>query len=66
MNYSIQKLMDDFYRKISEDDFKMLETVSPDVAFNYVTFLYKKFYSAYPTGEVYEILFDRFHKRVAA
>ena len=66
MNYSIQKLVDDFYRKIGDDDMKMFENLSPEVALNYVTFLYKKFYSAYPTGEVYETLQDRFCKKVAA
>ncbi|MBI3590650.1 MAG: hypothetical protein HY094_04640 [Candidatus Melainabacteria bacterium] len=66
MNYSIQKLVDDFIKKIGTDDLKMLETVSPDVAINYVYFLYKKFYEAYPTGEVYEILNFMFAKRRAA
>ena len=63
MNYSVQKLIDDFIKKIGTDDLKMLETIAPDVAFNYVYFLYKKFYDAYPTGEVYEILNHIFLKR---
>lgn len=66
MNYSIQKLIDDFIKKIGEDEMKMLQTVSPDVAFNYVFFLYKKFYGAYPTGELYEVLSDKFARRQAA
>ena len=66
MNYSIQKLIDDFINRIGPDDLKMLENVSPDVAFNYVFFLYKKFYGAYPTGELYEILADKFSRREAA
>lgn len=66
MNYSIQKLVDDFIRKVGEDDLKMLETISPDVALNYVYFLYKKFYEAYPSGEVYEALNSIFAKRQAA
>ena len=66
MNYSIQKLIDDFIKKIGADDLKMLETVSPEVAFNYVYFLYKKFYEAYPTGEVYEILNSIFAERRVA
>ena len=66
MNYSIQKLIDDFIKKIGMDELKMLETVAPDVAFNYVYFLYKKFYDAYPTGELYQILRCIFiQKRVA-
>ena len=66
MNYSIQKLIEDFFKRIGSDDMKMLETVSPDVGFNYILFLYRKFYSAYPTGEVYEILQDKFCKKAAA
>ena len=66
MNYSLQKLLDDFIRRIGEDDLRMLETVSPEVAFNYVFFLYKKFYDAYPTGELFETLYDKFSKRQAA
>jgi len=66
VNYSIQKLVDDFLKKIGTDDLKMLETISPEVAFNYVYFLYKKYYEAYPTGELYEILNYIFAKRRAA
>jgi len=66
MNYSIQKLIDDFIKKIGTDDLKMLETVAPEVAFNYIYFLYKKFYDAYPTGEMYETLNYIFQKRRAA
>lgn len=66
MNYSIQKLIDNFITRIGEDDIKMLERVPPGSAFNYVYFLYKKFYDAYPSGEVYEFLKDRFLKRIAA
>ena len=44
----------------------MLETVPPETAFNYVYFLYKKFYEAYPTGEVYNALTDMFSKQKAA
>lgn len=58
--------MDDFIKKIGTDDLKMLETVAPEVAFNYVYFLYKKFYDAYPTGEMYETLNYIFQKRRAA
>ena len=66
MNYSIQKLLDDFVSKVGEDDLKMLETVPPQTAFNYVYFLYKKFYEAYPTGEVYNALADMFSRQKAA
>ena len=66
MNYSMQKLIDDFVKKIGTDDLKMLQTVSPDVAFNYILFLYNKFYGAYPTGELYKILADKFAKMEAA
>lgn len=66
MNYSIQKLIDDFVKKIGEDDIKMLQTVSPDIAVNYIFFLYKKFYGAYPTGEVYELLANKFTEKEAA
>lgn len=66
MNYSIQKLVNDFISRVGDDDLKMLETVPPQTAFNYVYFLYKKFYEAYPTGEVYDALADRFAKQQAA
>ena len=66
MNYSIQKLFDDFLKKIGLDELKMLDTVSPDAAFNYVFFLYKKFYGDYPTGEIYKALELRFAQREAA
>ena len=66
MNYSIQKLIDDFIRKVGDDELKMLQNVSPDVAFNYVYFLYKKFYDAYPSGEMYEALKYMFAHRNAA
>jgi len=56
MNYSTQKLINDFISKVGESDLKMLETVPSQTAFNYVYFLYKKFYEAYPTGEVYNAL----------
>ena len=66
MNESIKKLIDDFMKKVGNDDLKMLETVPPEVALNYVYFLYNKFYEAYPTGDLYEILADMFIKRKAA
>ncbi len=66
MNYSIQKLIEDFIKKIGEEDLKTIDTVSPEVALNYVVFLYRKFYSAYPTGDVYEILVEKFAKTKAA
>ena len=66
MNYSIQKLINDFLKKLGSDDIKMLETVPKEAAFNYVYFLYKKFYEAYPTGEVYNELSNMFLKRKAA
>ena len=66
MNHAIQKLYDDFLRKIGDDELKMLETVSPDSAFNYVFFLYRKLYGDYPTGELYEALEERFLNRKAA
>ena len=66
MNYSIQKLVDDFVKRIGEDDLKMLQAVPIDTAFNYIYFLYKKFYGAYPTGEIYEVLADMFSSKQAA
>ena len=66
MNYSIQKLIDDFVSKVGDDDLKMLETVPSQTAFNYVYFLYKKFYEAYPTGEVYNALAEMFTQQKAA
>lgn len=66
MNYSIQKLLDDFINKIGNDDLKMLDTVSPDAAFNYIFFLYKKIYGDFPTGELFEVLYGKFAKRQAA
>ena len=66
MNYSTQKLINDFISKVGEGDLKMLETVPPQTAFNYVYFLYKKFYEAYPTGEVYDMLANMFTKQQAA
>ena len=66
MNYSIQKLIDDFVSKVGDDDLKMLETVPTETAFNYVYFLYKKFYEAYPTGDVYNALADMFSQQKAA
>ena len=66
MNYSTQKLINDFISKVGEGDLKMLETVPPQTAFNYVYFLYKKFYEAYPTGEVYNTLAEIFSKEKAA
>ena len=66
MNHSIQKLIDDFINKIGPNDLKMLETVSAESAFNYIFFLYKKIYGDYPTGELYEILKEKFLKRLAA
>lgn len=66
MNYSIQKLIDDFTSRIGQDEMKMLETVSPEVSFNYIFFLYKKFYGDYPTGELYEALADKFSGQIAA
>lgn len=66
MNYSIQKLIDDFIKRIGEDELKMLETVSPEAAFNYAFFLYKKFYGDYPSGDLYKLLEERFFKKAAA
>ena len=66
MNYSMQKLFDDFIKKIGSGDMKSLEGMSGDVAFNYVYFLYNKFYEAYPTGEMYEALQNRFARSLAA
>lgn len=66
MNYSMQKLFDDFIKKIGDSDIKSLEGMSAEVAFNYVYFLYNKFYEAYPTGEMYEALQSRFARRMAA
>lgn len=66
MNYSIQKLIDDFIKRIGPDDLKMLETVPPPTAFNYIFFLYKKFYGDYPSGELYKILEEKFLKQRAA
>ena len=66
MNYSIQKLIDDFISKVGDDDLKMLETVPTQTALNYVYFLYKKFYEAYPTGEVYNALAEMFSQKKAA
>ena len=66
MNYAIQKLIDDFINKIGSDEVRMLETVSPEVAFNYIFFLYKKFYGDYPSGELYNILAEKFTSRKAA
>ncbi len=66
MNYSIQKLIEDFFKRLGEEDLKTLDGVSADVALNYVVFLYRKFYSAYPTGEVYEFLVNKFSKTQAA
>ena len=66
MNYSTQKLINDFVSKVGESDLKMLETVPTQTAFNYVYFLYKKFYEAYPTGEVYNALAEMFSQQKAA
>ncbi len=66
MNDSIKKLLDDFMKKVGNDDLKMLETVPPQTALNYVYFLYKKFYEDYPTGEVYNALAEMFSKQKAA
>ena len=66
MNYSIQKLLDDFINRIGTDDLKMLETVTPEIAFNYIFFLYKKNYGDYPTGDLFEALYEKFAKRQAA
>ena len=66
MNYSIQKLIEDFMKKLGPDDVRMLASVPPQTAFNYVYFLYKKFYEAYPTGEVYSTLAEKFAHREAA
>ena len=66
MNYSIQKLLNDFLNKIGSDDLKMLETMPAETAFNYVYFLYKKFYEAYPTGDLYEMLNNIFMNKQAA
>ncbi len=66
MNDSIKKLLDDFMKKVGNDDLKMLETVPSEVALNYVYFLYNKFYEAYPTGDLYEMLTDIFARKQAA
>lgn len=66
MNHSVQKLFDDFIRKIGDDELKMLETVSPDAAFNYVFFLYKKIYGDYPSGDMFEALEEKFLRKKAA
>lgn len=66
MNHSVQKLFDDFMHRIGNDEIKMLETVSPDAAFNYSFFLYKKFYGDYPSGELYKALEDKFAAKKAA
>ncbi len=66
MNYSIRKLINDFIGKVGDADLKMLETVPPQTALNYVYFLYKKFYEAYPSGEVYNALAEMFSKQKAA
>ena len=66
MNYSTQKLINDFISEVGESDLKMLETVPSQTAFNYVYFLYKKFYEAYPTGEVYNALAEMFSQQKAA
>lgn len=66
MNYSIQKLYDDFLNKIGIDQIKLLESVPPQAAFNYVFFLYKKTYGDYPSGEIYKMLEDKFLKRQEA
>ncbi len=66
MNESIKKLFEDFMKKVGNDDLKMLETVPPEVALNYVYFLYNKFYEAYPTGDLYETLAEMFAKKKAA
>ena len=60
MNYSIQKLVDDFVGRLSIDDWKMVESVPSGAAFNYLFFLYKEIYGDYPTGELYKILEDKF------
>lgn len=66
MNYAIQKLLNDFLSKIGSDEIKMLESVPPDAAFNYVFFLYKKTYGEYPSGELYKLLETKFTFRAAA
>ena len=66
MNYSLQKLLDDFIARVGDDNLKMLESVPQEVAFNYVFFLYKKMYGDFPSGELYRILEDRFAKQKAA
>ena len=66
MNYSIQKLVDDFIKRIGVDDLKKLESFSAEAAFNYLFFKYKEIYGDYPSGELYKILEDKFAKREAA
>lgn len=66
VNFSIQKLVNDFLSKIGPEEMKMLESVPPEAAFNYIFFLYKKFYGDYPTGELYKILEERFSHRAVA
>lgn len=66
MNYSMQKLMDDFVNRIGTDDLKMLEIVSLEVGFNYVFFLYKRTYGDYPTGDMFEALYEKFGTKLAA
>ena len=68
MNYSIKKLVDDFFCRLGQDDLLRLETVPEAVAFNYVFFRYKEIYGDYPTGDLYKILEDKFirKKEIAA
>lgn len=60
MNYAIQKLLDDFFKKVGDNELIMLEKMPADAALSYLEFLYNKFYEAYPTGIVYDRLASMF------
>ena len=66
MNDSLKKLLDDFIKKIGDEDLNMLKRMPRETVFNYIYFLYKKFYDAYPSGELYETLIEIFAKEKAA
>ena len=63
MNYSIKKLIDDFFSRLGQDELLKLENVLPSTAFNYVFFKYKEIYGDYPTGDLYRILEDKFVRK---
>ena len=66
MNYAIQKLLNDFLKKVGDNELSMLEKMPADAALNYLTFLYNKYYEAYPTGAIYDYLEGMFAQRKAA